>query len=93
MVFGSDQSVRLVMDKLPGLEIHGQNPVVTTCTKHNLNVFEKATESDLRFGRHRSEETSDSDNSMGTNKAFTGKVFFYLFWLFFRSGLELIVLI
>ncbi|KPJ14770.1 Cleavage and polyadenylation specificity factor subunit 7 [Papilio machaon] len=37
---GSDQSIRMVMDRLPKKEIHGQHPVVTLPTKQALNQFE-----------------------------------------------------
>ncbi|CAH8563132.1 unnamed protein product [Heterobilharzia americana] len=46
MVFGSEQSMRLAMDKFPKIDLHGQNPVVTSYTKHNLSVFEKAAGND-----------------------------------------------
>ena len=34
---GSEQSVRLCMDRLPKKELHGQSPVVTFPTKQALN--------------------------------------------------------
>lgn len=37
---GSESSMRLVMDRLPKKELHGQNPVVTLPTKQALNQFE-----------------------------------------------------
>jgi cleavage and polyadenylation specificity factor subunit 6/7 len=37
---GSEGSMRLVMERLPKKEIHGQNPVVTLPTKQALNQFE-----------------------------------------------------
>ncbi|XP_013141102.1 PREDICTED: cleavage and polyadenylation specificity factor subunit CG7185, partial [Papilio polytes] len=37
---GSDQSIRMIMDRLPKKEIHGQHPVVTLPTKQALNQFE-----------------------------------------------------
>jgi cleavage and polyadenylation specificity factor subunit 6/7 len=37
---GSESSMRMVMDRLPKKEIHGQNPVVTLPTKQALNQFE-----------------------------------------------------
>ncbi|TGZ62475.1 hypothetical protein CRM22_007412 [Opisthorchis felineus] len=58
MVFGSDQSARTAMEKLPKTEIHGQNPVVTHCTKHNLSIFEKAAGGDGQpTTRSRSDES------------------------------------
>ncbi|BHF60604.1 Cleavage and polyadenylation specificity factor subunit 6 [Sparganum proliferum] len=42
IVFGSEQSVRTAMEKLSKIEINGQTPVITYCTKHNLSLFEKA---------------------------------------------------
>ncbi|CAL8095616.1 unnamed protein product [Calicophoron daubneyi] len=63
MIFGSDQSARIAMEKLPKTEIHGQNPVVTHCTKHNLSIFEKAAGCETQQpGRTRSED------------AYTGKI-------------------
>ncbi|TPP61183.1 Cleavage and polyadenylation specificity factor subunit 7 [Fasciola gigantica] len=56
MVFGSEQSVMLALEKLPKVEIHGQNPVVTQCTKQNLNLFEKAAGSDTQPTPRRSDE-------------------------------------
>ncbi|RWS23477.1 cleavage and polyadenylation specificity factor-like protein, partial [Leptotrombidium deliense] len=40
VTLGSENSVRAVLEKLPKNELHGQNPVVTTCNKQNLNHFE-----------------------------------------------------
>jgi len=37
---GSDNSFRTVIDKLPKVEIQGQNPVVTSCNRQSLNHFE-----------------------------------------------------
>ncbi|KOB73153.1 Cleavage and polyadenylation specificity factor [Operophtera brumata] len=37
---GSDQSLRMVLDRLPKKDIHGQQPVVTLPTKQALNQFE-----------------------------------------------------
>ncbi|XP_040175408.1 cleavage and polyadenylation specificity factor subunit 6 isoform X2 [Anopheles arabiensis] len=37
---GSENSMRLVMERLPKKELHGQNPVVTLPTKQALNQFE-----------------------------------------------------
>jgi len=38
---GSEVSSRVIMDKLPLKDIHGQNPLVTTCNRQNLNQFEQ----------------------------------------------------
>ncbi|XP_042142411.1 cleavage and polyadenylation specificity factor subunit 6 isoform X3 [Ixodes scapularis] len=40
VTLGSDSSFRAVMDKLPKKELHGQNPVVTPCSRQHLNHFE-----------------------------------------------------
>lgn len=37
---GSEQSMRMVMERLPKKELHGQCPVVTLPTKQALNTFE-----------------------------------------------------
>ncbi|KAH8870686.1 Cleavage and polyadenylation specificity factor subunit 6 [Schistosoma japonicum] len=67
MVFGSEQSMRLAMDKFPKIDLHGQNPVVTSYTKHNLSVFEKAAGSDNQStARPRTEEMQPVKVSGGT---------------------------
>eukprot|EP00058_Branchiostoma_floridae_P022982 XP_002608472.1 hypothetical protein BRAFLDRAFT_60947 [Branchiostoma floridae] len=38
--FGSEQSPRMLMDKLPRKDLHGQNPVVRPCNRQSLNEFE-----------------------------------------------------
>ncbi|XP_019641311.1 PREDICTED: cleavage and polyadenylation specificity factor subunit 6-like isoform X2 [Branchiostoma belcheri] len=38
--FGSEQSPRILMDKLPRKDLHGQNPVVRPCNRQSLNEFE-----------------------------------------------------
>lgn len=40
VTFASEASLPIVMEKLPKLELHGQNPVVTVNTRQNLNLFE-----------------------------------------------------
>ena len=42
----SESSMRLLLDKLPHKELHGQNPVVTHATKFNLNQFEQSSRKD-----------------------------------------------
>lgn len=37
----SEASSRIIMDKLPGKEMHGQTPVVTPCNRQSLNQFEQ----------------------------------------------------
>ncbi|KAF8560935.1 hypothetical protein P879_01917 [Paragonimus westermani] len=65
MVFGSEQSVRVAMDKMPKTEIHGQKPVVTHCTKQNLSVFEKASGGDSQqTSRSRSDESSGKSSGL-----------------------------
>ncbi|KAA3680977.1 cleavage and polyadenylation specificity factor subunit 6/7 [Paragonimus westermani] len=65
MVFGSEQSVRVAMDKMPKTEIHGQKPVVTHCTKQNLSVFEKASGGDSQqTSRARSDESSGKSSGL-----------------------------
>ncbi|VDQ06326.1 unnamed protein product [Trichobilharzia regenti] len=61
MVFGSEQSMRIAMDKFPKVDLHGQNPVVTSFTKHNLSVFEKAAGGDNQAtARPRAEEVQNA---------------------------------
>ncbi|CAH8855023.1 unnamed protein product [Trichobilharzia szidati] len=61
MVFGSEQSMRIAMDKFPKVDLHGQNPVVTSFTKHNLSVFEKAAGGDNQAtARPRTEEVQNA---------------------------------
>lgn len=38
---GSESSSRVIMEKLPSKELHGQSPVVTPCNRHSLNQFEQ----------------------------------------------------
>ncbi|XP_037277673.1 cleavage and polyadenylation specificity factor subunit 6 isoform X6 [Rhipicephalus microplus] len=40
VTLGSDSAVRAVMEKLPKKDLHGQNPVVTSCSRQHLNHFE-----------------------------------------------------
>lgn len=42
VVFGSEASVKIGMERIPKMEINGQQPILTNCTKHNLSIFEKA---------------------------------------------------
>lgn len=37
----SENSSRVLLEKLPHKEIHGQNPIVTHCNRANLNQFEQ----------------------------------------------------
>ncbi|KAF5395913.1 Cleavage and polyadenylation specific factor 6 [Paragonimus heterotremus] len=65
MVLGSEQSVRVAMDKMPKTEIHGQKPVVTHCTKQNLSIFEKASGGDTQqTSRSRSDESSGKSSGL-----------------------------
>uniref|UniRef100_A0A1I8GJZ4 Cleavage and polyadenylation specificity factor subunit 6 n=1 Tax=Macrostomum lignano TaxID=282301 RepID=A0A1I8GJZ4_9PLAT len=41
LVVGSEQSSRTVMDRLPKMELHGQQPMVTHCNKQTLQYFEQ----------------------------------------------------
>lgn len=47
VTFGSDTSLPIVMEKLPKLELYGQNPVVTPYNRQNLNLFESQTKARL----------------------------------------------
>ncbi|KAL5007389.1 hypothetical protein ScPMuIL_016195 [Solemya velum] len=40
VVIGSENSSRMIFDKLPKRELHGQVPVVTPCNRQALNQFE-----------------------------------------------------
>ncbi|ELT93659.1 hypothetical protein CAPTEDRAFT_113010, partial [Capitella teleta] len=46
VVFGSDSSSRITMDRLPKKELHGQNPVVTWANKQTLQQFENQARKD-----------------------------------------------
>ena len=37
----SDSSSRIIMEKLPQKDLHGQSPVVTPCNRQSLNQFEQ----------------------------------------------------
>lgn len=43
VTFTSESSLSIVMEKLPKLELYGQNPVVTPYNRQNLNLFESQT--------------------------------------------------
>lgn len=43
VTFTSENSLPIVMEKLPKLELYGQNPVVTPYNRQNLNLFESQT--------------------------------------------------
>ncbi|XP_077558906.1 cleavage and polyadenylation specificity factor subunit 6-like isoform X21 [Haemaphysalis longicornis] len=63
VTLGSDSAVRAVMEKLPKKELHGQNPVVTTCSRQHLNHFEmqsrKPSQSTDHFTSSQSREYDD----------------------------------
>ena len=40
VTLGSESSSRVLMDKMPKKDLHGQNPVVTHCNRQSLNQFE-----------------------------------------------------
>ncbi|CDS40916.1 Nucleotide binding alpha beta plait [Echinococcus multilocularis] len=46
IVFGSESSVKIGMEKISKIEINGQQPVLTYCTKQSLALFEKAASND-----------------------------------------------
>lgn len=84
MVFGSEQSMRLAMDKFPKIDLHGQNPVVTSYTKHNLSVFEKAAGSDNQAtARPRTEEMQTMKVSGGNCRSlYVLTIFSRHYWCF-----------
>jgi cleavage and polyadenylation specificity factor subunit 6/7 len=43
---GSEASSRILLEKMPKREIHGQNPTVLPCNKQSLSFFEGATRKD-----------------------------------------------
>lgn len=43
VIFESESSLPIVMEKLPKLELHGQNPVVAPYNRQNLHLFESQT--------------------------------------------------
>ena len=44
---GSDASFRIVMDKLPKLEVNGQAPICTHFSRHFFNQFEEQARKDM----------------------------------------------
>ena len=44
---GSDQSFRIIMDKLPKSQLNGQEPIVTNYNRHYLNQFEEQARKDM----------------------------------------------
>lgn len=49
VTLGSDQSMRMCMDRLPKKELHGQCPVVTYPNKQSLNQVTELTFSKLLY--------------------------------------------
>ncbi|VDN97874.1 unnamed protein product [Rodentolepis nana] len=49
VVFSSEASVKLGMDKIKTIQIHGNTPVLTLCTKQALAQFEKNACTDTAF--------------------------------------------
>lgn len=43
---GSESSSRILLEKMPKREIHGQNPTVLPCNKQSLSFFEGTTRKD-----------------------------------------------
>ncbi|XP_067127037.1 cleavage and polyadenylation specificity factor subunit 6-like isoform X3 [Centruroides vittatus] len=71
VTLGSDNSFRLVMEKLPKKELHGQNPVVTPCSRQNLNHFEMQSRKPSQGGSGRSGgmgQRGMSSQGMGRNR-------------------------
>lgn len=46
MTVGSDPSFRLIQEKLPKSEVHGQNPIVLSCNKQSLTILEGSSRKD-----------------------------------------------
>ncbi len=44
---GSDQSFRILMDKLPKKQLNGQEPLVTHYSRHYFNQFEEQARKDM----------------------------------------------
>ncbi|XP_013386785.1 cleavage and polyadenylation specificity factor subunit 6, partial [Lingula anatina] len=63
VTFGSDSSSRIVMEKLPRKDLHGQAPVVTHCNKHNLSQFEnQSRKPDASPSQDRDRDRDRNDN-------------------------------
>ncbi|XP_015929088.1 cleavage and polyadenylation specificity factor subunit 6 [Parasteatoda tepidariorum] len=58
VALSSENSLRIIMEKLPKKELHGQNPAVTACTRQNLNYFELQS----RKGGHGGGNRHDNSN-------------------------------
>lgn len=67
VTFGSETSLPIVMDKLPKLELHGQNPVVTPYNRQNLNLFESQTKSRPQINSSNGPTSQHAAGIMGIN--------------------------
>ncbi|KAG8188087.1 hypothetical protein JTE90_014325 [Oedothorax gibbosus] len=59
VALGSEDSLRIVMQELPRIQLHGRNPIVTPCTWQNRDFFESI--SDERLNRKRRRGRDDGD--------------------------------
>ncbi|UYV61004.1 CPSF6 [Cordylochernes scorpioides] len=77
VTLGSENAFQVVLEKLPKKDIHGQNPVVTPCSRQNLNHFEmqsrkpgqssSRSDSDRERERDREKSSSRSTSQSGRN--------------------------
>lgn len=65
VTFNSEASLPVVMEKLPKIEIHGQNPVVTHYNRQNLNLFESQTKSRPQMNNSNSNGPTGSQHAAG----------------------------
>lgn len=50
---GSEKSMRIIMDRLSGIELYGKNPLVTYPTRNNMIMFEAMNPFRSRVGNKR----------------------------------------
>lgn len=65
---GSENSFRTLMDKLPKKELHGQAPIVTYFSKHNLNQFEAQARKDMPGAAGGGDQGQQGPNPMGRGR-------------------------
>lgn len=59
VALSSENSLKVLMEKLPKKELHGQNPAVTACTRQNLNYFESQSRKGGHGGGSRRDNSDD----------------------------------
>ncbi len=66
---GSDQSFRILMEKLPKKQLNGQEPIVTHFSRHYFNQFEEQARKDMppQTGNGNSHDNQYLNNNNNSN--------------------------